>query len=73
MKEGQNDIYYITGESIQGVDASPFIETLKKKGVEVLYMVDPIDEYCVQQMKEFDGKTPQTQMKLSVHLMKFIV
>merc|ERR1712139_764983 len=56
MKEGQNDIYYITGESIQGVSSSPFIESLRKKGYEVLYMVDPIDEYCVQQLKEYDGK-----------------
>merc|ERR1712219_72849 len=56
MKEGQNDIYYITGESIQGVSSSPFIETLRKKGIEVLYMVDPIDEYCVQQLKEYDSK-----------------
>ena len=56
MKEGQNDIYYITGESIQGVSSSPFIETLRKKGLEVLYMIDPIDEYCVQQLKEYDGK-----------------
>ena len=56
MKEGQNDIYYITGESIQGVSSSPFIETLRKKGLEVLYMVDPIDEYGVQQLKEYDGK-----------------
>merc|ERR1711861_60648 len=56
MKEGQNDIYYITGESIQGVSSSPFIETLRKKGIEVIYMVDPIDEYCVQQLKEYDSK-----------------
>merc|ERR1712100_999208 len=56
MKEGQNDIYYMTGESIVGVSSSPFIETLRKKGIEVLYMVDPIDEYCVQQLKEYDGK-----------------
>merc|ERR1719240_2167021 len=56
MKEGQNDIYYITGESIQGVSSSPFIETLRKKGYEVIYMIDPIDEYCVQQLKEYDGK-----------------
>merc|ERR1712182_117268 len=55
MKEGQNDIYYITGESIQGVSSSPFIETLRKKGIEVIYMVDPIDEYCVQQLKEYDS------------------
>merc|ERR1712070_520450 len=57
MKEDQEDIYYITGECVAAVDASPFIETLKKKGLEVMYMCDPIDEYCVQQLKEFDGKT----------------
>jgi len=56
MKEGQQDIYYITGDSVAGVANSPFVETLKKKGLEVLYMVDPIDEYCVQQLKEYDGK-----------------
>merc|ERR1719230_140036 len=68
MKEGQNDIYYITGESIQGVSSSPFIETLKKKGIEVIYMVDPIDEYCVQQLKEYDSKKLKSVTKEGLDL-----
>jgi len=68
MKEGQQDIYYITGESVAMVDASPFLETLKSKGYEVLYMVDPIDEYCVQQLKEFDGKKLKSVSKEGLDL-----
>jgi len=56
MKENQKDIYYITGESKEVVASSSFVERLKKRGLEVVYMTEPIDEYVVQQLKEFDGK-----------------
>merc|ERR1739836_229069 len=56
MKENQKQIYYITGESRETVSNSAFVEKLKKRGLEVLYMTEPIDEYVVQQLKEFDGK-----------------
>merc|ERR1711872_646348 len=56
MKENQKDIFYITGESKEVVAASSFVERLKKRGLEVVYMTEPIDEYVVQQLKEFDGK-----------------
>ena len=56
MKEGQTEIFYITGESKGKLENSPFIEQCKKRGYEVLLMTDPIDEYAMQQLKEYEDK-----------------
>ena len=59
MKEGHDNIYYITGESIAQVSSSPFLESLRKKGLELLYMVNPVDEYAVQQLRKFDDSAAE--------------
>jgi len=57
MKENQTQIYYITGESLDAVKNSSFVERVRARGFEVVYMTEPIDEYCVQQLKDYEGKT----------------
>jgi len=56
MKDDQKTIYYITGDSKKKLESSPFLEEAKRRGIEVLYMVDPIDEYVMQQVKDFEDK-----------------
>jgi molecular chaperone HtpG len=68
MKEGQEHIYYICGESKKAVESAPFLEALKRKGLEVILMTEPIDEYCMQQLKEYDGKKFQNISKEGLEL-----
>merc|ERR1719266_2564663 len=70
MKESQEVIYFITGENKGVVENSPFMEAFKKRGLEVLYMVDPIDEHAVQQLKEYDGKKLVNITKEGVEISK---
>ena len=70
MKEGQDKIYYVTGEAYQAAIASPHLEIFKKKGIEVLVLVDRIDEWMVASLSEFDGKSLQNIAKGELDLGK---
>jgi len=63
MKEWQDSIYFIAGESVEVVEKSPFLEKFKKKDVEVLYLTEPIDEYCIQNIPDYEGKKMQSITK----------
>lgn len=66
MKEKQEAIFFVAGTSLDEVKASPFVERLLKKGYEVLYLTEPVDEYCIQSLPEFDGKKFQNVAKEGV-------
>lgn len=66
MKEWQKSIFYVAGESLEAVEKMPFVEKYKSKDVEVLYLVDPVDEYAIQNLTEFDGKKIQSITKEGV-------
>lgn len=66
MPEWQKSLFYVAGESIDAVEKSPFLEKAKRKGVQVLYLTDPIDEYAFQHMGEFEGHKLQSLTKEGV-------
>ncbi|XP_074533930.1 endoplasmin isoform X2 [Halichoeres trimaculatus] len=63
MKEKQDKIYFMAGTSRKEAESSPFVEKLLKKGYEVIYLTEPVDEYCIQALPEFDGKRFQNVAK----------
>ncbi|XP_053175611.1 endoplasmin-like isoform X2 [Scomber japonicus] len=66
MKEKQDKIYFMAGTSRKEAEVSPFVERLLKKGYEVIYLTEPVDEYCIQALPEFDGKRFQNVAKEGV-------
>lgn len=68
MKEKQEHIYFMAGNSRDEVEQSPFVERLLKKGYEVLYLIEPVDEYCAQSLPEFEGKKFQNVAKEGLKL-----
>ncbi|CAH8552445.1 unnamed protein product [Schistosoma curassoni] len=70
MKNGQEDIYYLTASSITEAKSSPFVERLIKKGYEVIYMIDPVDEYMLQSLTEYDKKKLRNVAKGTIEIDK---
>jgi molecular chaperone HtpG len=68
MKDGQDAIYYVNGSSRAAVEQSPHLEAFKAKGYEVLFLVDPVDEFMMMHLQEFDGKKMQSVGKGDVEL-----
>ncbi|XP_077868267.1 endoplasmin-like [Saccoglossus kowalevskii] len=68
MKDKQEHIYFMGGASRKEVESTPFVERLLKKGYEVLYLIEPVDEYCIQSLPEFDGKKFQNVAKEGLKL-----
>uniref|UniRef100_A0A4W5RDH3 Endoplasmin n=1 Tax=Hucho hucho TaxID=62062 RepID=A0A4W5RDH3_9TELE len=66
MKEKQDKIYFMAGTSRKEAESSPFVEKLLKRGYEVVYLTEPVDEYCIQALPEFDGKRFQNVAKEGV-------
>ncbi len=71
MKDGQDNIFYITGENVESLRNSPQLEGFKSRGIEVLLLADTVDEFWLQQITEYDGKKFQSVTKGDVDLSKF--
>ncbi len=70
MKEGQDEIYYITADSLSAAKNSPQLEVFRKKGIEVLLLVDRVDEWMLSHLYEFEGKSLQSVAKGAIDLGK---
>eukprot|EP00043_Microstomoeca_roanoka_P009944 m.94796 g.94796 ORF g.94796 m.94796 type:complete len:841 (-) comp14741_c0_seq1:2272-4794(-) len=68
MKKNQENIFFVAGASMEEVKASPFVERLLKRGYEVLYLIEPVDEYTIQNLPEYDGKKFQNAAKEGLQL-----
>src|SRR6202044_3676635 len=68
MPAGQEAIYYVLGESLRSVESSPHLEELRKRGYEVLYMTDPVDEWAAEALRTFEGKSLVSAMRANLKL-----